>query len=288
MLFKKWLSAATAAGVAETVTQPLEVTKVRMQLQTTQEKRMIIVVRDIVKKEGISALFKGNGCGCLRQALCGGVGVGLYRPMRAWISNDERESSFLQKVAAAASTGVLGQCLAAPTDVVKVRLQADGRLILQGQPPRYTGMLDAFRRIPAEEGFVTFYRGLSPSLGRAAIMYGTSAATYDEFKSSVLVGYLGMHRGALPTHLCASIASGFVAALVSTPFDVVKTRLMDASGPSTYKGPIDCILKTWKLEGVRGFFKGFTPIYARLAPHQLVMFSVLEALSSLLTGDSFV
>ena len=42
------------------------------------------------------------------------------------------------------------------------------------------------------------------------------------------------------------------------------------------------------LEGVRGFFKGFTPIYARLAPHQLVMFSVLEALSSLLTGDSFV
>lgn len=49
-------------------------------------------------------------------------------------------------------TGGTGQLIASPTDVVKVRMQADGRLRLLGQEPRYSGPFDAFRRIPAEEG----------------------------------------------------------------------------------------------------------------------------------------
>lgn len=57
-----------------------------------------------------------------------------------------------KRILAGAITGGVGQLVASPTDVVKIRIQADGRLKLQGGEPRYTGAADAFRRIFAEEG----------------------------------------------------------------------------------------------------------------------------------------
>jgi hypothetical protein len=65
-----------------------------------------------------------------------------------------------KRILAGAMTGATGQAIASPTDVVKVRLQADGRLRALGQAPRYNGTLDAFRRIPKEEGIGGFFKGI--------------------------------------------------------------------------------------------------------------------------------
>ncbi len=53
------------------------------------------------------------------------------------------------KIASASLCGVIGQAIASPTDVVKVRLQADARL---GVLPRYANTMDAFIKIPQQEG----------------------------------------------------------------------------------------------------------------------------------------
>jgi solute carrier family 25 uncoupling protein 27 len=120
-------------------------------------------------------------------------------------------------------TGGTGQLVASPTDVVKVRMQADGRLRLLGKEPRYSGPLDAFRRIPAEEGIkgasrrfprgaecfscslrcarggshlpislvrflsiAGFFNGVRPSVTRAAIINGCGIASYDHTKQMTL------------------------------------------------------------------------------------------------------
>jgi len=44
------------------------------------------------------------------------------------------------------------------------------------------GTLDAFRRIPREEGFRGFYKGVGPSVQRAAIINGCGIASYDHTK----------------------------------------------------------------------------------------------------------
>lgn len=49
-------------------------------------------------------------------------------------------------------TGGIGQFVASPTDVVKIRIQADGRLKLQGKEARYRGAMHAFRSIAQKEG----------------------------------------------------------------------------------------------------------------------------------------
>lgn len=122
-------------------------------------------------------------------------------------------------------TGGIGQFVASPTDVVKVRLQADGRLKALGKEPRYRGTADAFARIWREEGLGGYYKGIGPSVQRAAIINGCGIASYDHTKQ-VLMKVLGTEEG-LSAKVLGSLVSGFVSAMVSTPFDVVKTRIMN-------------------------------------------------------------
>lgn len=55
----------------------------------------------------------------------------------------------------------------------------------------------------------------------------------------------------------AGVFSGVAKNAVGHPFDTVKVRLQTSEG--RFKGPLDCVLETFRKEGVRGFYKGFTP-----------------------------
>ncbi|KAM9919574.1 hypothetical protein OXX80_012668, partial [Metschnikowia pulcherrima] len=61
-------------------------------------------------------------------------------------------------------------------------------------------------------------------------------------------GYLGFVAG---------MFSGVTKNAVGHPFDTVKVRLQTSEG--RFKGPMDCVWATFKSEGFRGFYKGFTP-----------------------------
>ena len=68
--------------------------------------------------------------------------------------------------------GAIGSSIATPTDLVKVRFQAEGRL-LPGQSPRYSSTAAAFRQIWHAEGVRGLYVGVLPTVKRAAILTAT-------------------------------------------------------------------------------------------------------------------
>lgn len=55
----------------------------------------------------------------------------------------------------------------------------------------------------------------------------------------------------------AGMFSGVTKNAVGHPFDTVKVRLQTSEG--RFKGPMDCVWQTFRSEGFRGFYKGFTP-----------------------------
>ncbi|ODQ80615.1 hypothetical protein BABINDRAFT_160871 [Babjeviella inositovora NRRL Y-12698] len=67
------------------------------------------------------------------------------------------------------------------------------------------------------------------------------------------------HSAPPPRYLgfVAGMFSGVAKNLVGHPFDTIKVRLQTSDG--RFKGPMDCVLKTWRNEGLRGFYKGCTP-----------------------------
>jgi len=82
-------------------------------------------------------------------------------------------------------------------------------------------------------------------------------------------------KDGMPCHLtCASMA-GFVATVIGSPLDVLKTRIMNAPS-GKYKGPLDCIGQTFKNEGFGAFYKGFVPNVIRMSGWNCCMFITLE------------
>ncbi|RPA85379.1 mitochondrial carrier [Ascobolus immersus RN42] len=56
----------------------------------------------------------------------------------------------------------------------------------------------------------------------------------------------------------AGVFSGIAKQTVGHPFDTIKVRLQTSS-TSRFNGPLDCLMKTIRGEGLRGLYKGATP-----------------------------
>jgi solute carrier family 25 uncoupling protein 8/9 len=63
------------------------------------------------------------------------------------------------RVAAGLTTGALAVLLAQPTDVVKVRLQAQQQSLGTGTVPRYKSTLQAYQVIARQEGVRGLWKG---------------------------------------------------------------------------------------------------------------------------------
>ncbi|GMP49178.1 hypothetical protein CsSME_00016241 [Camellia sinensis var. sinensis] len=275
-------SSAFAACFAELCTIPLDTAKVRLQLQkkaNTEEEAgvpkyrgMLDTVATIAREEGLIALWKGVIPGLHRQFLYGGLRIGLYEPVKAFFVGSEYvgDVSLFQKILAALITGALAIAVANPTDLVKVRLQAEGNL-LPGLPRRYSGSLNAYYTIMKQEGLAGLWTGIGPNIARNAIINAAELASYDQVKETILK--IPGFTDTVFTHLLAGLGAGFFAVCIGSPVDVVKSRMM---GDSIYKSTLDCFIRTLKTEGPFAFYKGFLPNFGRLGIWNVIMFLTLE------------
>lgn len=99
---------------------------------------------------------------------------------------------------------------------------------------------------------------------------------YDEVKSYLLSNdQLGFSDN-LVTHFTSSLIASAIATTMSQPVDVIKTRAMNAR-PGQFKSIWE-VCKHTAAMGPRGFYKGYTLRFVRLAPHTILTFVFLEQL----------
>jgi len=288
----KFSLTGSASMLAEGVTFPIDITKTRLQLQgqadfTGTRLGFGGMAMDIMKKEGVMGLYAGVTPAVARHIPYTGFRAIGYEYIRAFFCGgaSKEDAPLLAKMAAGMSAGAIGQAIAVPCDLIKVRMQSDGRLVAAGklESPRYSGLMDAFTKIKASEGMAGFYAGCTPAIQRAALVNLGELTTYDTAKKEI-VKYTGDN---LLCHLSSAICSGFVASLCSTPADVAKSRIMSQSalpdGTMPYSGTFDCWQKVVRNEGFFALYKGFMPGWLRLGPWQLVFWCSYEQLR-ILTG----
>jgi solute carrier family 25 uncoupling protein 27 len=110
----------------------------------------------------------------------------------------------------------------------------------------------------------------------------TNTGTYDQVKTTLIEKEIFAFSPLLQ-HVSASGAAGLASAVISTPADVVKTRLMDQSGTAAraYSGIGDALSTIVRTEGVAALWKGFTPILTRKVVWCTVFFVSYERLLEL-------
>lgn len=271
----KWVRFVTggmASSTAEFCTLPIDTVKVRLQVQRDARYSGVLdTFRQVVRTEGVAGLYKGIAPAVLRQSVYSSIRMGVYEPIRELVSGGSDQPSFWQRLLAGGSAGGIGIAVANPTELVKIRMQADSA------GTRYRGTVDAFRSIVRDEGVRGLWQGVGPNIQRAIIVNAVELGTYDHSKM-MLVRYAGASPDAVTTHFGASFIAGFFAAAASSPVDVVKNRLMSqpAGAERLYSGMLDCATKTVRAEGFLALYKGFVPNWLRLGPWCVVMFMSYE------------
>ena len=189
-------------------------------------------------------------------------------------ANRPADLSYGQYYLSGAFAGLTNSVLSGPIEHVRIRLQTQPH----GADRLYSGPLDCIKKLSAHEGVLRgLYRGQAVTYWREAQAYGVWFLTFEYLMAQ------DMKRNNVKRSEISSPKIAFYGGLAgealwiaSYPFDVVKSKMQtDGFGPDQkYKSMRDCFSKTWKAEGMRGFWKGIVPTLARAMPVSAGTFAV--------------
>ena len=285
--FGSFVAGGLAACIAVTVTNPIELIKIRMQLQGEMSASAAKVYKNpiqgmavIFKNEGIKGLQKGLNAAYIYQIGLNGSRLGFYEPIRSSLNQlffPDQEPHKVQSVGvnvfSGAASGIIGAVIGSPLFLVKTRLQSYSEFIKIGEQTHYTGVWNGLVTIFKTEGVKGLFRGIDAAILRTGAGSSVQLPIYNTAKNILVKNDLMKDGPAL--HLTASTISGLGVAVVMNPWDVILTRIYNQKG-YLYKGPIDCLVKTVRIEGVTALYKGFAAQVFRIAPHTIMCLTFME------------
>lgn len=170
-----------AAGlVAEAVSAvfwvPMEVIKQRAQVRqgALSAAGSSVVVRDLVRREGVRALFSGYGLTLGAFGPYAMVYFVMYERFKAMAGEGERPLGTPVVAGCAATAGAIAGAITTPLDVIKTRIQTQGDV-----GGGYRGTWHAVRVISRQEGIRGFGRGF---LARILWLTPGTAITFSTFE----------------------------------------------------------------------------------------------------------
>jgi solute carrier family 25 carnitine/acylcarnitine transporter 20/29 len=261
--------------------QPFDIVKVRLQT-STQYPSALSAARSILANEGASAFYKGTLTPLLGIGACVSVQFGAFHAARRWFEERNAATSkplqlgYGQYYAAGAFAGLANSAISGPIEHVRIRLQAQPH----GAGRLYSGPLDCVRKLMAGGGlFKGLYRGEAVTVLREAQAYGVWFMTFEWLMNGDAARN-GVARKDIATWKVAFYGglAGEALWLSSYPFDVIKSKMQtDGFGKdSKYSSMRDAFAKTWRAEGMRGFWKGLGPTLLRAMPVSAGTFAVVE------------
>ncbi|KAF7331623.1 hypothetical protein MKEN_00041900 [Mycena kentingensis (nom. inval.)] len=239
-----FLQSLVAGGLAGTAVDllffPIDTIKTRLQSP-----------QGFVRAGGFRGIYKGVGSVGVGSAPGAAVFFATYDTLKR-VSPLPDELAALTHMGAA-SIGEVAACLVrVPTEVIKTRAQTSAY-----GPDKSS--LFAARNVLASDGVRGLYRGFGITIMREIPFTSVQFPLYELLKSRLSI-YTG--RKPLYAHeaaVCGSVAGGIAAAL-TTPLDVLKTRVMLDTRDSTARPSLLTRVRTiYTTEGPRALFAGVVP-----------------------------
>ncbi|WCJ41182.1 S-adenosylmethionine carrier 1 [Euphorbia peplus] len=254
VLFEGVIAGGTAGVVVETALYPIDTIKTRLQAVRGGGKIVL---------KGLYSGLAGNIAGVLPASA---LFVGVYEPTKQKLLSIFPENlSAVAHLSAGAVGGMAASLIRVPTEVVKQRMQT-------GQ---FTSAPNAVRVIVAKEGFKGLYAGYGSFLLRDLPFDAIQFCLYEQLR----IGYKAAARRELndPENAIIGAFAGALTGAITTPLDVIKTRLMVQGSANQYKGIYDCVQTIVREEGPTALLKGIGPRVLWIGIGGSIFFGVLES-----------
>ncbi|KAM9844049.1 mitochondrial glutathione transporter SLC25A39 isoform 2-T2 [Aulostomus maculatus] len=157
------------------------------------------------------------------------------------------------------------------------------RTKMQSRRLSYSELRVCIRSAVAQDGLLSLWRGWGPTVLRDVPFSALYWFNYELVKAH-LCERSQTPQASLTISFTAGAISGTIAAVLTLPFDVVKTRRQIQLGEMDTLGvPLKRTTSTWQIMktiwtelGYRGLFAGFMPRVIKVAPACAVMISTYE------------
>lgn len=258
-----------AGCIGATVVYPIDLVKTRMQAQrnSVQYKNSIDCVVKIFQTKGIRGLYSGLGPQLIGVAPEKAIKLTVNDFMRQYFMNKSRTIKWYQEILSGATAGACQVVFTNPLEIVKIRLQMRSDYVGENARPQL-GAVGIIRQL----GLRGLYKGAAACLLRDVPFSAIYFPTYAHLKKDVFNFDPNdkNKRNKLKTWelLLAGGIAGMPAAYLTTPFDVIKTRLQidPRKGETTYTGVIHAARTILKEESIKSFFKGGPARVLRSSP----------------------
>jgi solute carrier family 25 (adenine nucleotide translocator) protein 4/5/6/31 len=196
---------------------------------------------------------------------------------------------FLKDLAAGGVAGGISKTIVAPIERVKLLLQVQAASTQIAEADQYKGIMDAFRRIPAEQGFISLWRGNLANVIRYFPTQALNFAFKDKYKQMFLKG---VDRKDFWRFFAGNLASGGAAGATSLlfvyPLDFARTRLGADVGKGSdrqFTGLGDCLMKIFKSDGLKGLYQGFGVSVMGIIVYRAAFFGGFDTAKGVLLKD---
>ncbi|XP_043839646.1 mitochondrial basic amino acids transporter [Dromiciops gliroides] len=261
-----------AAGVL--VGHPFDTVKVRLQVQSVEKplyRGTFHCFQSIVKQESVFGLYKGIGSPMMGLTFINALVFGVQGNTIRALGNDTPMNQFL----AGSAAGAIQCVICCPMELAKTRMQLQGTGEYKLKTRTYKNSLDCLAKIYRQEGLRGINKGMVSTLIRETPSFGFYFLTYDCLTRSL--GCEPEDNFVVPKLLLAGGMSGIVSWLSTYPVDVIKSRLQadGVRGVQQYSGILDCVCKSYQVEGWRVFTRGLTSTLLRAFPVNAATFATV-------------
>lgn len=250
---------AGGGGIAGAFTyvclHPLDTVKTKLQTKGASEiyKGAFDVIVKTFQSKGILGFYSGVSAVIVGSTFSSAVYFGTCEFGKSFLSKFESYPPLLIPPTAGAMGNIVSSAIMVPKELITQRMQAGAK----GRS------WEVLLRILEKDGILGLYAGYSATLLRNLPAGVLSYSSFEYLKAAVLRETKQANLEPYQSVSCGALA-GAISASLTTPLDVVKTRLMTQAhvnkvGAAMYSGVRDTVKQILKDEGWVGFTHGMGP-----------------------------
>jgi len=201
----------------------------------------------------------------------------------------KKQKSFVTDLLAGGVSAAVSKTAVAPIERVKLLLQVQAASTQIAADKQYKGIIDAFVRIPKEQGMASFWRGNMSNVIRYFPTQALNFAFKDKYKQlfqrwDAKTDFWKFFAG----NLASGGAAGATSLLFVYPLDFARTRMAVDVGKGKdrqFTGLAQCIGSIYKKDGFRGVYQGFNISVAGIIVYRAAYFGGFDTAKSMLIRD---